>query len=125
MAILLVAAGIVPAFLDKVVALLLPSVASGGGGTVSAALIVPELGALVAASVLAVAPIRLGAAALFVLALAYALCLAMASIHSDTAAALLLALGLGGMASAAVSTTTHGRLQRLVPAEMRGRVFAL
>jgi hypothetical protein len=36
-----------------------------------------------------------------------------------------ISLGLAGMASAIISTTTHATLQRRVPAEMRGRVFAV
>lgn len=124
-AVLLIAAGIVPTFIDKAVALLLPSVAHGGGGTVSMALIAPELGALVMASVLAIAPIRLGAKVLIGTAMVYAVLIFTASTHAHEAEALVMALGLAGMASAALNTTTYANLQRLVPAEMRGRVFAV
>jgi MFS-type transporter involved in bile tolerance (Atg22 family) len=92
---------------------------------VSLALIVPELGALAMASLLALAPVRLGMKALIGAAVLYTLFLSMASMRSHEAEALLIALGLAGMASAALSTTSQARLQRLVPAEMRGRVFAL
>ena len=124
-ALLLLAAGIVPTFIDKGVALLLPSLSGGGGGTVSMALMAPEIGALLMVSVLAVAPLRFGAKALVSLAVLYLLLLSAASVRVQTAEALVIALGLAGMASAAIATSTHARLQRLVPAEMRGRVFAV
>lgn len=124
-AVVLIIVGVVPTFTDKVVALLLPSVSGGGGGTVSMALVAPELGALVAAAVLAVTPIRLGVHALIGLGALYAGLIATASVQSQQAEALVLALAFAGMASAALNTTTHARLQRLVPAEMRGRVFAM
>lgn len=121
----LVMAGIAPAFIDKAVALLLPSVAGGGDGTVSMALIAPEAGALAAALVLAMAPVRLGLKALIAAAVLYAGFICMASLGSHEAEALVIALGFAGMASAALSATTHARLQGVVPAEMRGRVFAM
>ena len=124
-AVTLIIAGVIPTFTDKVVALLLPSVSGGGGGTVSMALVAPELGALVAAAVLAVAPIRLGVHALVAIGCLYAGLIATASVQSGQAEALVLALAFAGMASAALNTTTHARLQHLVPAEMRGRVFAM
>lgn len=123
--IILVLAGIAPAFIDKAVALLLPSVSGGGGGTVSMALIAPEVGALMAMAVLAMAPVRLGPRELVGAAVLYALFISMASTHSHQAEALVITLGLAGMASAALSATTHARLQGTVPAEMRGRVFAM
>jgi hypothetical protein len=124
-AVTLILAGIVPTFTDKVVALLLPSVSGGGDGTVSMALVAPELGALLAAAILAVTPIRLGVHALVGLGALYAGLIATASVQSQQAEALVLALAFAGMASAALNTTTHARLQRIVPAEMRGRVFAM
>lgn len=124
-AVTLIIAGIVPTFIDKVVALLLPSVSGGGDGTVSMALVAPELGALIGAAVLAVAPIRLGVHALVGLGALYAALIAVATLQSQQAEALVLALAFAGMASAAVNTTTHARLQHIVPAEMRGRVFAM
>lgn len=120
----LILVGVAPAFIDKGVAVLMPSIARGGG-TVSMALVAPELGALAMACVLALAPVRLGVKALIGAAVLYSLFLCMASLRSHEAEALLVALGLAGMASAALSTTSQARLQRLVPAEMRGRVFAL
>jgi MFS family permease len=123
-AVMLILVGIVPTFTDKVVALLLPSV-GGGDGTVSMALVAPELGALVAAAVLAVAPVRLGVHALVALGFLYVGLIATASVQAGQAEALVLALAFAGMASAALNTTTHANLQRLVPAEMRGRVFAM
>ena len=122
---ILVLAGVAPAFIDKSVALLLPSVSGGGGGTVSMALIAPEVGALVAMCALAVAPVRLGSNALIAAAVLYALFISVASMNSHEAEALVITLGLAGMASAALSATTHARLQRTVPSEMRGRVFAM
>jgi len=124
-AVLLVMAGIVPTFIDKAVALLLPSVSGGGGGTVSMALVAPEVGALLAASVLAMSPVRLGVKALVVAALLYAGFISAASTHSHQMQALVIALGFAGMASAAINTSAQARLQRIVPAEMRGRVFAV
>jgi MFS family permease len=120
----LILVGIAPAFIDKGVALLMPSIARGGG-TVSLALIAPEVGALAMASLLALAPIRLGMKALIATAVLYAVFLSVASVRSHEAEALLLALGLAGMASAALGTASQAWLQRLVPVEMRGRVFAL
>lgn len=122
-AILLLLVGIVPAFIDKTVALLLPSVS--GGSTATMALIAPELGALLMASVLAVAPVRFGGRALIGVAVCYALLICTASVRSQTAEMLIIALGLAGMASAAISTSAHAGLQVLVPADMRGRVFAI
>lgn len=124
-ALMLLMAGIVPAFIDKGVALLLPSLSEGGSGTVSMALIAPELGALLMVSALALAPFRFGAKALVGVAALYILLLCAAAVRVQTAEALVIALGLAGMASAAVATSTHATLQRLVPAEMRGRVFAV
>jgi hypothetical protein len=89
------------------------------------ALIAPEVGALAAACVLALAPIRLGVKALIVAAVLYAGFICVASLNSHQAEALVIALGLAGMASAALGTSTHASLQRAVPAEMRGRVFAM
>jgi MFS family permease len=122
--VVLVFAGIVPTFIDKAVALMLPSVASGHG-TVSMALIAPEVGALIGAAVLALAPVRLGVPALVGAALMYAGFICIASLNSQQAGALVLALGLAGMASTAINTSAAARLMHAVPNEMRGRVFAV
>lgn len=124
-ALILVLAGIIPAFVDKAVVLLLPSIAEGGDATMSMALMAPEAGALVAAAVLAFTPVHPGVRSLIAGALLYALFLALASTQSHQAAALVVALGFAGMASAGIGMTAHGHLQRLVPADMRGRVFAV
>jgi len=124
-AVILVLAGVVPAFVDKAVLMLLPRATSSGEGTVSMALLAPELGALCGALVLAMAPIKLNALHLIGAAMLYALFLGVASAHSNEAPSLLAALGFAGMSSAALGTAVHARLQGEVPAEMRGRVFAL
>jgi hypothetical protein len=124
-AVLLIVGGIVPTFIDKGVALLLPSLSDAGGGSVSMALIAPEVGALLAVGVLAVAPLRISSKALVGFGLLYAFLLCTATVRVDAIDVLVISLGLAGMASAVISTTTHAALQRLVPAEMRGRVFAV
>lgn len=124
-AVLLLIGGIVPTFIDKGVALLLPSLSDAGGGSVSMALIAPEAGALLAVAVLAMAPLRISARALVAFGVLYALLLGTATVRVETIDILVISLGLAGMASAIISTTTHATLQRLVPAEMRGRVFAV
>jgi hypothetical protein len=123
--VLLLAAGIVPTFIDKGVALMLPSLSDAGGGSVSMALVAPEVGALLAVGVLAIAPLRISAKALVALGLLYAFLLCTATVRVDAIDVLVISLGLAGMASAIISTTTHAVLQRNVPAEMRGRVFAV
>jgi hypothetical protein len=123
--VLLLVGGIVPTFIDKGVALLLPSLSDAGGGSVSMALVAPEVGALLAVGVLAVAPLRISAEAIVAFGLLYVLLLCTATVRVDAIDVLVISLGLAGMASAIISTTTHAALQRLVPAEMRGRVFAV
>lgn len=122
--ILLLLAGSAPSVVDKAVALLLPSM-TAGSGTVSVALLAPELGALLAATLLAVAPVRLGTKALVAAAVTYAVLIGVASRSAQEAETLVAALGFAGMAKLAINATALARVQHVVPAELRGRVLAV
>ncbi|MHB8375501.1 MAG: MFS transporter [Dehalococcoidia bacterium] len=121
---LLIVASAAPGVVDRAIALILPS-AAGSGGSVGFALVAPEVGALLAAAVLAVAPVRLGAAAVLAGILLYAGLIVVASQNTREAQMLVLTLGVAGMARLIVNATAQARLQYVVPAEVRGRVFAV
>ena len=121
---LLILAGSAPGLLDKGIALALPS-AGGGGSATGLALLAPEAGALGAAIVLAMSPVRLGVAAVIGGTALYASFVTVASQNRHEAEILVFALALGGVARLVVNATAQARLQRLVPAEVRGRVMAV
>ncbi len=121
---LLMAASAAPGVVDRMIALLLPSVGASRG-SVGFALVAPELGALFAAVVLAVAPVRLGAVAVLAGVLLYGGLVVVASQNVHEAQMLIVALAVAGMARLVVNATAQARLQCVVPAAVRGRVFAV
>jgi hypothetical protein len=112
-----------PGIVDKLVLLLLPSVA-GQGTSTSFALLAPELGAILAACVLAAVPIRLSLPATLSLAATYAVLLTVAIGFSGESTLLITGLALAGVAKLAFNTTSQIRMQETVPGRLRGRVFS-
>ncbi len=119
----LVLLGLAPGIVDKGVVLLIPSLASGAG-TISVALLAPELGGLVAAFLVSLAGIRYGNRAIAVSALCYLTLLALAFEFSYEPELLIAGLALAGAAKLAFNATSQVRIQETVPAELRGRVLA-
>jgi hypothetical protein len=113
-----------PSVVSKVVVLLLPSLVHGGG-TTSLAMIATEVGALLAAGVLALAPVRLGYRGLCAAAAAYTLLIVLASTVSHEGEVLVALLGCAGMAKLALTTGALARVQEIVPTHLRGRVLAV
>jgi MFS family permease len=121
---LLIALGLTPGLIDRIVTLLLPSI-THGQGNVSLALLAPELGALAAALALSMLSYRFGLAAILACAGAYAALLALALHFSYQAELLVLGLALAGIAKLTFNTTSHAEIQAAVPANLRGRALAL
>ena len=114
---------IAPGLVDKGVVLLVPSFASGAG-TVSAALLAPEIGGLTAALLISLCRLRYGPASIAISAVFY-LILVLASFQfSYEPEALIAGLALAGAAKLAFNTTSQTTLQASVPSGLRGRVFA-
>ena len=119
---LLLGLSLTPGIIDKLVLLLLPSISHGSGAT-SLALLAPEAGALLAAGVLATAPIRISLAGILCLAAAYSVLLAAALSFSYMPELLIAGLALAGVAKLAFNTTSQVRIQQAVPGGLRGRVL--
>ena len=120
----LLAIGLLPGVTDKSVALALPSVADGHA-TIGIALLAPEIGALFAASLLSLLPVRLGLGSIVAASATYALLIAVAMRYPGEPGLLIGALAVAGMAKMAFSVSALARVQQLVPAELRGRVLAI
>jgi MFS family permease len=112
-----------PATIDRGVALLVPSLASNSG-MMSLALLAPEIGSLLAALSLTIAPVRLGFRATVGILPGYALMMGLALGFSHIPAVLICGLLLAGMARLAFSTNSQVCVQEAVPPNMRGRVLA-
>ncbi|HEX5367868.1 MAG TPA: MFS transporter [Dehalococcoidia bacterium] len=119
---LLLALGLAPGIVDKLVLLLLPSISHGTGAT-SLALLAPEAGALLAATLLATRPVRISLAGILCLAAAYSALLAIAMSLSFMPELLIAGLALAGVAKLAFNTTSQTRIQQAVPGGLRGRVL--
>jgi predicted MFS family arabinose efflux permease len=114
---------IAPGIVDKLVLLLLPSV-SGQGASTSLALLAPEGGAILAASILATVPVRLSVPAILSLAGGYAVLLTLAFRFSYEPELLVAGLALAGVTKLAFNTTSQIRIQETVPGRLRGRVLS-
>ncbi len=119
----LVLLGLAPSVLDKGVLLLIPSIASGAG-TISLALLAPELGGLLAALLVSLKKLRYRSSTIAASALCYVGLLAFAFQFSYEPELLILGLTFAGAAKLAFNATSQVRIQETVPAELRGRVFA-
>ncbi len=119
----LVALGLAPGVIDKAVVLVLPSVASQAG-TVSMALLAPEVGGIVAALVVSWASIRFGVISIGVSAVAYVALLVIAFGYSYESEVLITGLALAGAAKLAFFTSTQTQVQERVPPDLRGRVLS-
>jgi hypothetical protein len=119
----LVVLGLAPGVVDKAVILVLPSVASQAG-TVSMALLAPEIGGMIAAVVVSFASIRFGVAAITISAIAYVTLLVIAFGYSYESEVLISGLALAGAAKLAFFTSTQVQVQERVPADLRGRVLS-
>jgi MFS family permease len=122
-AVLLMLVGVAPVLVDRGIALALPS--RGGGASTGLALAAPEVGALLAAAMLASARYRPGWTAILGSAVFYALFVGIASQNLDEGEVLIAALAAAGVAKIVMIVTAHARLQGIVPPAVRGRVFAL
>ncbi|MGH7486313.1 MAG: MFS transporter [bacterium] len=121
---LLILVGVAPVLVDKAIALGLPSKA-GGGASVGFALAAPEVGGLLAAGVLAIAPRRLGVGAIAAAGVLYAVFVFAAAQNLREGEVLIVMLAAAGVAKLVMIATAQARLQGIVPPSVRGRVFAL
>jgi MFS family permease len=117
----LIVLGILPGLVDKGVPLLVPSVSSGG--VTSAALVAPELGAIIAAVTLSLLSVRLNLSAIRLAILGYALLLGMAFRFSYEPELLIAGLFAAGVTKLAFNTASQTQIQASVPPELRGRAL--
>jgi MFS family permease len=117
----LIVLGILPGLVDKGVPLVVPSVSSGG--ITSAALIAPELGAIIAAVALSLVSVRLNLGTILLAILGYALLLGVAFRFSYEPELLIAGLFAAGVAKLAFNTASQTQIQASVPAELRGRAL--
>ena len=120
----LVLLGVLPPLLDKGLALALPSFHEGFA-TMSLALLAPDIGAIVAALMLAMRPARLSVAPIAGWAVSYTFLLAAAFALPFGPEVLVGSLVFAGVAKSVFDITSQVRLQQAVPACLKGRVFAL
>jgi MFS family permease len=116
--------GIVPPLLDKGLALALPSIDSGWAA-ISLALLAPDIGAILAATILFARPVRFPFGWIIASVACYAVLLTVGLSLLRDPALLIVGLLLAGMAKSVFDTTSQVRVQEVVPASFRGRVFAL
>ncbi len=122
---ILLVALLLPAVVDKGVVLLLPSMSDSARAMVGLALVAPEIGALAAAGVMSLAPVRLNGRFLLFALLLYVCLMVNALRWSDTPMMLVGALMLAGMARLAFTVSVLSWVQHEVPADLRGRVLAI
>jgi MFS family permease len=120
----LICLAIAPLLLNKGVALALPSF-DGSSAFVALALIAPEVGGLAVAAALFLRPVNLPLAGMVASLVLYGTVLVVAIGVFPGSVLLVLGMALGGICQGVLDTTSQVRLQELVPAGLRGRVFAL
>jgi hypothetical protein len=116
--------GVAPPLLDKGLALAMPSFHENWA-TMSLALLAPDVGAIAATTVLFLRPARLPVGWIVASVGCYAVLLTGAFTLVADPAMLVAGLALAGMAKSVFDTTSQVRVLQVVPAALRGRVFAL
>jgi hypothetical protein len=116
--------GVAPPLFDKGLALAMPSFHENWA-TMSLALLAPDVGAIAAATLLFLRPARLPLGWIVASVACYAVLLTGAFTLVADPVMLVGGLALAGMAKSVFDTTSQVRVLQVVPAALRGRVFAI